>query len=332
MINLISDLLADENFKFVHPIKSSKNSIDVRLIRDYSEIYRRYPLLQLDYVSGKRIDAIQIPLSKDTGEMDKALSKIVDAPTWYMAHYYATETMKLFDMLYEIEFFIKDNLRNITSILSFPADFFILHDKIKEIREHYQNNLNYPFAESILDLLETRLKENVTPAWSALQYAAGRIPRDYTVEVGEFKMNCRWISQCKDTKYPGILIETRFLPEEGGYPEKVDLMVSASEKDGKLHYYFDFDEVGYRTFFFGSEIGHMLNTKVRNQLNVALEDDQYSLYLGKLTDLFSDITYQNGEIIDPICTFDELDPTTSFSLWIYRFYELTTKPQPDALS
>ena len=332
MINLIHDVLSDHEFNFVYPIREGKNPVKVRLMRDYSEIYNRYPLLEIDFSTGKDKDVVSVSLSEDTESLHNTLAKVADAPLWFTMHYYATETVKLFNMLYELEDIIRDNLRDITSILACPADLFALQDKINEIRRHYKPSLPYPFVHPILNLLEARIKDKLVPAWGALQYAAGRIPRDYTVEVGEFKMNCRWISQCKDTKYPGILIETRFLPEEGGYPEKVDLLVSASEKDGKLHYYFDFDEVGYRTFFFGSEIGHMLNTKVRNQLNVALEDAQYSLYIEKLTDLFNDITYQNGEIIDPICTFDKLDPTTSFSLWIYRFYELTTKPQPDALS
>lgn len=331
MINLIHSVLADKGFNFVHQVKFGKNPIHVRLLRDRSEIYNRYPLLQFDFTTGKHIDAVHIELS-DEESLDRALAKIIDKPTWYMAHYYTTETIRLFDMLYELEDLIKDNLRNVTSILAFPADFFILHDKIKEIRQHYQNNLNYPFAEGILTLLETRIKDQLTPAWSALQYAAGRIPRDYPVEVDGFKVNCRWIDKCKDTKYPGVLVETCFLPEEGSQPEKVDLLMSASDKDGKLHYYFDFDEVGYRTFFFGSEAGCMLNAKIRNQLNVALEDEQYSISTGMLLDLFNEITYQNGSLIDPICTFDELDPTTNLSLWIYRFYELTTKQNPDALS
>ena len=243
MINLIHHVLCDEDFNFVHQVKYGKTPIHVRLLRDRSEIYNRYPLLQFDFTAGKRIDAVHIELS-DEESSNRALTKIIDAPTWYMAHYYTTETIKLFDMLYELEDIIKDNLRNITSILAFPADFFILHDKIKEIRQHYQNNLNYPFAEGILTLLETRIKDQLTPAWSALQYAAGRVPRDYPVEVDGFKMNCRWIDQCKNTKYPGVLVETCFLPNEYCQPEKVDLLISASDKDGKLHYYFDFDEVG----------------------------------------------------------------------------------------
>lgn len=331
MINLIHSVLADKDFNFIHPVKHGKNPIHVRLLRDYSEIYSRYPLLQFDFTVGKRIDAVHIELS-DKESLDRALAKIVDAPTWYMAHYYTTETTKLFDMLYELEDIIKDNLRNITSILAFPADFFILHDKIKEIRQHYQNNLNYPFAEGILTLLETRIKDQLTPAWSALQYAAGRVPRDYPVEVDGFKMNCRWIDQCKNTKYPGVLVETCFLPNEYCQPEKVDLLISASDKDGKLHYYFDFDEVGYRTWFFGNSASSMLDAKIRNQLDTALQDTAHGISTGMLIELFVDITYQNGMLIEPICTFDELDPTTNLSLWIYRFYELTTKQNPDALS
>ena len=331
MINLIHSVLADEDFNFVHQVKHGKNPIHVRLLRDRSEIYNRYPLLQFDFTAGKRIDAVHIELS-DKESLDRALAKIIDAPTWYMAHYYTTETIKLFDMLYELEDIIKDNLRNITSILAFPADFFILHDKIKEIRQHYQNNLNYPFAEGILTLLEKRIKDELTPAWSALQYATGRVPRDYPVEVDGFKMNCRWIDQYKNTKYPGVLVETCFLPNEYCQPEKVDLLISASDKDGKLHYYFDFDEIGYRTWFFGNSAGSMLDAKIRNQLDIALQDTPHGISTGTLLELFFDITYQNGMLIEPICTFDELDPTTNLSLWLYRFYELTTKQNPDALS
>nr|DAT10986.1 MAG TPA: hypothetical protein [Caudoviricetes sp.] len=331
MINLIHGVLADEDFNFIHQVKHGKTPIHVRLLRDRSEIYNRYPLLQFDFTAGKRIDAVHIELS-DEESSNRALTKIIDAPTWYMAHYYTTETIKLFDVLYELEDIIKDNLRNVTSILAFPADFFILHDKIKEIRQHYQNNLNYPFAEGILTLLEKRIKDELTPAWSALQYAVGRVPRDYPVEVDGFKMNCRWIDQCKNTKYPGILVETCFLPNEYCQPEKVDLLISASDKDGKLHYYFDFDEVGYRSWFFGNSAGNMLDAKIRNQLDTALQDTPHGISTGMLLELFFDITYQNGTLINPICTFDELDPTTNLSLWLYRFYELTTKQNPDALS
>lgn len=332
MINLIHSVLFDKDFNFVHPIKAGKNPIKIRLVRDHREIYRRYPLLEIDFSIGKDKDVVSVSLSEDTESLHNTLAKVADAPTWYMTHYYATETVKLFNMLYELEDIIKDNLKDITSILACPADHFVLQDKIKEIRQYYSSNRNYPFAEPILAILETKIRDKIIPAWSALQYAAGRIPRDYPVEVGALKMNCRWIDQCKGTKYPGILVETRFLPLEGSQPEKVDLMVSASEKDGKLHYYFDFDEVGYRTFFFGSEIGCMLNAKIRNQINLSSEDDQIGIDIMTFRDLMQDILINNGNIIEPICTFDELDPTTNFSLWIHQFYELTTKQNPDALS
>jgi hypothetical protein len=332
MINLIHGVLSDNEFNFVYPIREGKNPVKVRIMRDYSEIYNRYPLLEIDFSTGNKKDTVQVPLSENTEDLHNALLKITDASLWFTMHYYATETIKFFNMLYELEDIIRDNLRDITSILACPADLFALQDKINEIRRHYKPSLPYPFVHPILNLLEVRIKDKLTPAWSALQYAAGRVPRDYPVEVDGFKVNCRWIDKCKDTKYPGVLVETCFLPEEGSQPEKVDLLMSASDKDGKLHYYFDFDEVGYRTFFFGSEAGCMLNAKIRNQLNVALEDEQYRISTGMLLDLFNEITYQNGSLIEPICTFDELDPTTNLSLWLYRFYELTTKQNPDALS
>lgn len=332
MINLIHGVLSDHEFNFVYPIREGKNSVKVRLMRDYSEIYNRYPLLEIDFSTRNKKDTVQIPLSEDTESLHNTLAKVADAPLWFTMHYYATETVKLFNMLYELEDIIRDNLRDITSILACPADLFALQDKINEIRRHYKPSLPYPFVHPILNLLEVRIKDKLTPAWSALQYAAGRIPRDYPVEVGALKMNCRWIDQCKNTKYPGILVETRFLPLEGNQPEKVDLMVSASEKDGKLHYYFDFDEIGYRTFFFGSDIGRMLSTKIHNQINFSIEDAPIGIDVMTFRDLMQDILINNGNIIDPICTFDELDPTTNFSLWIHQFYELTTKPNPDALS
>lgn len=332
MINLIHGVLSDNEFNFVYPIREGKNPVKVRIMRDYSEIYNRYPLLEIDFSTGNKKDTVQVPLSENTEDLHNTLAKVADAPLWFTMHYYATETVKLFNMLYELEDIIRDNLRDITSILACPADLFALQDKINEIRHHYKPSLPYPFVHPILNLLEARIKDELVPAWNALQYAAGRIPRDYVIDVDEFKINCRWINQCKDTKYPGILIETRFLTEQGAQPDRVDLLVSASDKDGKLHYYFDFDEIGYRTFFFGSEIGRMLKTKICNQLNLALEDAQYSLYIDRLVDLSKEITYQNGNIISPICTFDELDPTTSFSLWIYRFYELASKGKPDDLS
>lgn len=332
MINFIHGVLSDIDFNFVHPIKTGKNPIKIRLMRDYNEIYNRYPLLEIDFTIGKDKDTIQIPLSEDTELLNQSLSKITDAQTWYMAHYYATATIKLFNMLYELEDIIKDNLKDITSILACPADFFVLQDKIKNIREHYKSHRNYPFAEPILALVLGVLKDRITPAWGALQYAAGRIPRDYAVEVDGFKLNCRWIAQCKNTKYPGILIETRFLLEEGNQPEKVDLLMSANDKEGKVYYYFDFDEIGYRTFFFDVEVGYMLSAKIRNQTNLSSQNSPFAVNTGMLRDLFVDITQQNGEIIDPICTFDELDPTTNLSLWIYQFYELASKGKPDALS
>lgn len=332
MINLIHGVLSDHEFNFVYPIREGKNPVKVRLMRDYSEIYNRYPLLEIDFSTGNKKDTVQVPLSENTEDLHNALLKITDAPLWFTMHYYATETVKLFNMLYELEDIIRDNLRDITSILACPADLFALQDKINEIRRHYKPSLPYPFVHPILNLLEARIKDELTPAWNALQYAAGRVPRDYPVEVDGFKMNCRWIDRCKDTKYPGVLVETCFLPAEYSQPEKVDLLISASDKDGKLHYYFDFDEVGYRAWFFGNSAGNMLDAKIRNQLDTALQDTPHDISTGMLLELFFDITYQNGMLIEPICTFDELDPTTNLSLWIYRFYELTTKPQPDALS
>ena len=332
MINLIHGVLSDNEFNFVYPIREGKNPVKVRIMRDYSEIYNRYPLLEIDFSTGNKKDTVQVSLSEDTEDLHNALLKITDAPLWFTMHYYATETVKLFNMLYELEDIIRDNLRDITSILACPADLFALQDKINEIRRHYKPSLPYPFVHPILNLLEARIKDELVPAWNALQYAAGRIPRDYPVEVDGFKMNCRWIDRCKDTKYPGVLVETCFLPAEYSQPEKVDLLISASDKDGKLHYYFDFDEVGYRAWFFGNSAGNMLDAKIRNQLDTALQDTPHDISTGMLLELFFDITYQNGMLIEPICTFDELDPTTNLSLWIYRFYELTTKPQPDALS
>lgn len=332
MINLIHGVLSDHEFNFVYPIREGKNPVKVRLMRDYSEIYNRYPLLEIDFSTGNKKDTVQVPLSEDTESLHNTLAKVADAPLWFTMHYYATETVKLFNMLYELEDIIRDNLRDITSILACPADLFALQDKINEIRRHYKPSLPYPFVHPILNLLEVRIKDELTPAWNALQYAAGRVPRDYPVEVDGFKMNCRWIDRCKDTKYPGVLVETCFLPAEYSQPEKVDLLISASDKDGKLHYYFDFDEVGYRAWFFGNSAGNMLDAKIRNQLDTALQDTPHDISTGMLLELFFDITYQNGILINPICTFDELDPTTNLSLWIYRFYELTTKPQPDALS
>lgn len=332
MINLIHSVLTDSDFNFVYSIRKGNNPIKVRLMRDYSEIYSRYPLLQLDLSIGKNIDMVQVPLSENAEDLHHALSKITDAPLWFTMHYYATETVKLFNMLYELEDIIRDNLKDITSILACPADFFILQDKIKEIRQYYRNKLPYPFVNSVLDLLEKRIKEKLIPAWNTLQYAAGRIPRDYPVEVDGFKMNCRWIDQCKNTKYPGVLIETRFLLEEGSHPEKIDLLMGAGDKDGKIHYYFDFDEIGYRTFFFGDEVGGILNMKIRNHVNLLSQNAPFAVNTGTLRDLLTNITLQNGELIDPICTFDELDPTTNFSLWIYRFYELASKGKPDDLS
>ena len=332
MINLIHGVLSDHEFNFVYPIREGKNPVKVKLMRDYSEIYNRYPLLEIDFSTRNKNDTVQVPLSENTEDLHNALLKITDAPLWFTMHYYATETVKLFNMLYELEDIIRDNLRDITSILACPADLFALQDKINEIRHHYKPSLPYPFVHPILNLLEVRIKDELTPAWNALQYAAGRVPRDYPVEVDGFKMNCRWIDKCKDTKYPGVLVETCFLPAEYSQPEKVDLLISASDKDGKLHYYFDFDEVGYRAWFFGNSAGNMLDAKIRNQLDTALQDTPHDISTGMLLELFFDITYQNGILINPICTFDELDPTTNLSLWLYRFYELTTKQNSDALS
>lgn len=332
MINLIHGVLSDHEFNFVYPIREGKNPVKVRIMRDYSEIYNRYPLLEIDFSTGNKKDTVQVSLSEDTESLHNTLAKVADAPLWFTMHYYATETVKLFNMLYELEDIIRDNLRDITSILACPADLFALQDKINEIRRHYKPSLPYPFVHPILNLLEARIKDELTPAWNALQYAAGRVPRDYPVEVDGFKMNCRWIDRCKDTKYPGVLVETCFLPAEYSQPEKVDLLISASDKDGKLHYYFDFDEVGYRAWFFGNSAGNMLDAKIRNQLDTALQDTPHDISTGMLLELFFDITYQNGILINPICTFDELDPTTNLSLWLYRFYELTTKQNSDALS